>query len=71
ELAAQKKRAFMESLVGRDVEAITLTHFDGEHTEALTDNYLKLYVRGKHEPNRRLRSVIATAQHDSLVGLIC
>ena len=42
ELIARKKRAFMESFVGREVEAITLTHFDGERTEALTDNYLKL-----------------------------
>ena len=42
ELAAQKKRAFMQSFVGRELEAITLTHFDGEFTEALTDNYLKL-----------------------------
>ncbi len=42
ELIAKKKRAFMESFVGREVEAITLTHFDGEYTEALTDNYLKL-----------------------------
>ena len=38
----------MESFVGRELEAITLTHFDGEYTEALTDNYLKLRVRGEH-----------------------
>src|SRR5271165_6967596 len=47
ELAAQKKRAFMGSFVGRELEAITLTHFDGEFTEALTDNYLKLRIRGR------------------------
>ena len=61
ELVAQKKRAFMQSFVGREVEAITLTHFDGEFTEALTDNYLKLQVRrtppiqpartGNHSPS--------------------
>ena len=45
ELIARKKREFMESFVGREVEAITLTHFDGEYTEALTDNYLKLRMR--------------------------
>ena len=45
ELIAKKKRAFMESFVGREVEAITLTHFDGEYTEALTDNYLKLRLQ--------------------------
>ncbi len=46
----------MQSFVGREVEAITLTHFDGEYTEALTDNYLKLRVRGRHESNQWLRS---------------
>src|SRR5208283_3333832 len=42
ELAAQKKQAFMQSFIGRELEAITLTHYDGKFTEALTDNYLKL-----------------------------
>ena len=38
------------------LEAITLNlvhhHADGEYTEALTDNYQKLYLKGRHEPNR-------------------
>ena len=71
QLAAEKKRVFMESFVGREVEAITLTHFDGEYTEALTDNYLKLRLCGKHDPNQRLRSAIALAGHDALIGSIC
>jgi threonylcarbamoyladenosine tRNA methylthiotransferase MtaB len=71
ELAAKKKHEFMQSFVGREVEAITLTHFDGECTEGLTDNYLKLRVRGKHEANRRMRYAIATTQQDALVGLAC
>src|SRR5271165_5474817 len=68
ELAAQKKRAFMQSFVGRELEAITLTHFDGEFTEALTDNYLKLNVRGKHKPNTLLRSRIDAVESDTLLG---
>ena len=68
ELAAQKKRAFMESFVGREVEAITLTHYDGEFTEALTDNYLKLRVRGQHEANQQNRVAIEAVQHDALLG---
>ena len=71
ELAAQKKRAFLESFIGREVEAITLTHFDGTYSEALTDNYLKLYVRGRHQPNQRLQAAIATAQQDALIGSPC
>ena len=68
ELAAQKKRAFMESFVGREVEAITLTHFDGEYTEALTDNYLKLRVRRQHDSNQQARVAIEAIQFDALVG---
>ena len=58
ELAAEKKRAFMESFVGREVEAITLTHFEGEYTEALTDNYLKLRIAGKHHQNQSVRVTV-------------
>jgi threonylcarbamoyladenosine tRNA methylthiotransferase MtaB len=68
ELAMQKKRAFMERFVGGEVEAITLTHFDGECTEALTDNYLKLRVRGKREPNERGRFMVTSVSGESLVS---
>ncbi len=71
ELAAQKKRAFMKSFVGRELEAITLTRFDGEYTEALTDNYLKLLVRGKHNANQRMWIVGEALRHDALVGSRC
>ena len=66
ELAAQKKRGFMESFVGREVEAITLTHFDGEYTEALTDNYLKLRLRGPHAPNQSIRRTVDDVGADAL-----
>ena len=56
ELASEKKLAFMRGFVGRNLEAITLNVIGsdsaGEFTEALTDNYLKLRLRGRHEPNR-------------------
>jgi threonylcarbamoyladenosine tRNA methylthiotransferase MtaB len=56
ELAAEKKLAFMRTFVGTTLEAITLNVIggasDGEFTEALTDNYLKLRLRGRHHPNR-------------------
>ncbi len=68
ELAAAKKRTFMESFVGREVEAITLTHFDGELTEALTDNYLKLLIYGKRNSNELVRLPITGARADALVA---
>jgi threonylcarbamoyladenosine tRNA methylthiotransferase MtaB len=70
ELAARKKREFMQSFVGRELDAITLTHYDGEYTEALTDNYLKLRLCGKHEANRWVRGVIEAVHSDALVGLV-
>jgi threonylcarbamoyladenosine tRNA methylthiotransferase MtaB len=52
EIASAKKRAFMRSLVGTTVEAITLHSGGAEGTEALTENYLKVKVSGQHEANR-------------------
>ena len=71
ELAAHKKQAFMESFVGRKVEAITLTHFDGEYTEGLTDNYLKVRVRGQHKANQRIWLAAEKAREDALVASAC
>ncbi len=69
ELAAEKKQRFMQDFVGRTIDAITLKEFDGTHTEALTDNYLKLVLSGKHEPNRWLRAVVERVEVDTLVGV--
>ncbi|MGZ4875034.1 MAG: tRNA (N(6)-L-threonylcarbamoyladenosine(37)-C(2))-methylthiotransferase MtaB, partial [Candidatus Angelobacter sp.] len=44
ELIAKKKQEFMQSFVGRKLDAITLTYFNGEATQALTDNYLKMRI---------------------------
>ena len=52
ELASQKKAAFMGSLVGTAVEAITLQSGGAEFTEALTENYLKIRIPGHYEANR-------------------
>ncbi len=86
DLATEKKHAFMQSFVGKKLEAITLGSsnatslpesssilssrseaadslanrsgagegpaFPTPFTEALTDNYQKLYLKGLHAPNR-------------------
>ncbi len=67
-LASEKKNAFMQSFVGRELEAITLTHFDGDYTEALTDNYLKLLVPGRHEANQWMRVVVEKVKNDALLS---
>jgi threonylcarbamoyladenosine tRNA methylthiotransferase MtaB len=74
DLAADKKLAFMNSFIGKPLEAITLNviHDKGreEFTEALTDNYLKLYIRGTHEPNRWIIAPITGVEADTLMSRI-
>jgi threonylcarbamoyladenosine tRNA methylthiotransferase MtaB len=72
ELASEKKLAFMRSFVSQTLEAITLNVIgngaDGEFTEALTDNYLKLRLRGRHEPNCWALVSIGNVVDGALVG---
>lgn len=70
ELAAEKKLAFMRGLVGRKIEAITLRASAGDDstTEALTDNYLKLRLAGRHEANRWLWTQVEDVVDGALTG---
>jgi threonylcarbamoyladenosine tRNA methylthiotransferase MtaB len=72
EMAAAKKLAFMRSFIGKTLEAITLNVIgndaDGEFTEALTDNYLKLRLRGRQVPNRWTRASIGDVVDGALVA---
>jgi threonylcarbamoyladenosine tRNA methylthiotransferase MtaB len=72
ELAAAKKLAFMQGFAGKTLEAITLSVIgsgpDGEFTEALTDNYLKLRLCGRHDANRWTRASIENVVDGVLVG---
>jgi threonylcarbamoyladenosine tRNA methylthiotransferase MtaB len=85
ELAAMKKLAFMGSFVGKTVEAITLNSpqfvipsaiegsavsADARLTETLTDNYLKLRLNGKHEPNRWVQAIVEDVRDGMLIGRI-
>ena len=69
EVAAEKKRAFLESFVGKTISAITLNVFDGEHTECLTDNYLPLWLAGKHPTNRWVNVLVKSVTPDGLLGI--
>ena len=69
ELASQKKLEFMRGFVGRAVQAITLDVFDGAFTEALTDNYLKLRLNGRHEPNRWVKARVERVE-EALIGRV-
>ncbi len=72
DLAAAKKEAFMQSFVGDSLDAITLSAVHcgpgGEFTEALTDNYQKLFLKGRHEANRWITVQIEEVRNGALVG---
>ncbi len=68
ELAAAKKRAFARSLIGTSAQAITLHSKNGEFREALTDNYLKVKLRGETEANRWCEVRVEQVEGEILVG---
>ena len=74
EMASEKKLSFMRSFIGETVEAITLnvtgSDEDGEFTEALTDNYLKLRLRGSHAPNRWQEVAVQKVAVGCLLGFL-
>jgi threonylcarbamoyladenosine tRNA methylthiotransferase MtaB len=82
DIAAEKKLAFMKSFIGKTVEAITLqTSKDlmaseadvscvPRYMESLTDNYLKLRLRGGYEENRWVNIRIESVESGTLVGTL-
>ena len=70
EIISEKKVAFMRAQTGSTVEAITLSACSDTFTEALTDNYLKMKIPGRWQPNQWVKARIERAQEDSLDGLV-
>jgi len=68
ELAARKKHEFQQTFIGRELQAITLTYFNGSHTECLTDNYQKLWVEGRHEANQWVTAAVEGIDGEALLG---
>ena len=72
DLAAEKKQAFMRGFLGERLEAITLgaafEEGEGTWTRALTDNYLKLRLKGRHESNHWLEARVDAVAGEELVG---
>jgi threonylcarbamoyladenosine tRNA methylthiotransferase MtaB len=67
-LAAQKNLAFRKKFVGEALEVITLQAGDADSTEALSDNYVKVRLAGKHAPNHWIRAVVNSIDEDGLVA---
>ena len=70
ELAAEKNLAFRRQMVGRTIPAITLSVQNADATEALTDNYLKLRLAGKHAANRWVDVRVDGVTVDGVEGFV-
>src|SRR5208282_1683178 len=68
EIASKKKAAFMRSLVGTVVEAITLQSGGAQFTEALTENYVKMKISGHHAANRWIDMNVEGVDGEMLLG---
>ncbi|MFL6299378.1 MAG: tRNA (N(6)-L-threonylcarbamoyladenosine(37)-C(2))-methylthiotransferase MtaB [Terriglobales bacterium] len=68
ELSAEKNFEFRKAFLGKTISAITLHRSDHSYTEALTDNFLKLQLEGKHEPNEWVQANVANISGDGLIG---
>lgn len=70
ELAAQKKGEFMRSFIGRQLPAITLSAANQESTEALTDNYLKVRLAGRHGANQWVGAQVQEVRAEELLATV-
>jgi len=67
-LAAEKNLGFRRSFLGRAIEAITLPRRESEVTEALSDNYLKVEIKGEHEANQWIRVRVESLTEHGVSG---
>src|SRR5262249_25126935 len=71
ELAAEKNRDFRRQFVNSSLRAITLSDHNSNSTQALTDNYIKLRIRGMHPANQWREVAIESLTDEGLEGQIC
>jgi threonylcarbamoyladenosine tRNA methylthiotransferase MtaB len=69
-LGRQKNQLFMQSFIGRNLQAITLRNGDQEcgSTEAVTDNFLKVKLSSKQEPNQWMNVRVEGFEQETLIG---
>ena len=69
DLAAKKNLAFRQRFIERTLEAITLQASGDGWTEALSDNYLKVRLAGRHEANQILKIDVREIGDEDLVAV--
>ena len=68
EIGARKNLEFRKRFRGRILDAITLHASDQRFTEALSDNYLKIKVEGRHSGNTWIKVQINEVGGEDLIG---
>jgi threonylcarbamoyladenosine tRNA methylthiotransferase MtaB len=69
ELAAEKNLAFRRSFVGQILEVITLQAGGNDWTEALSDNFLKVRLAGRHKANEWTKAEIEGVGDENLMAV--
>jgi threonylcarbamoyladenosine tRNA methylthiotransferase MtaB len=69
ELAAEKNLLFQKRFVGQSLDVITLQRSDQDTTEALSDNYLKVKIAGRHKSNNWMKVQIKGLDHENLLAV--
>ena len=69
ELAAEKNLEFRRKFLGKTLEVITLQQGNNDWTEALSDNYLKVRLAGRHEANQILIAEVAEVRNEEVVAV--
>ena len=70
ELGTQKNLEFRNSFLGKTLDAITLRREDGDFTEALSDNYLKVKIAGAYTANKWMKVEVRESGVDHLVAAV-
>ena len=63
-----KSETFRKRLVGANLSVVTLAGGDSTCTEALSDNFVKISLAGRHDPNRLLAARIDDLTANGLAG---
>jgi len=70
ELARQKSAAFRASQAGNALRALTLHTGGGDWTDALTGNYLKLRIAGRHAANEWCEAFVTRDPEECLEAVV-
>jgi threonylcarbamoyladenosine tRNA methylthiotransferase MtaB len=69
ELAAEKNLEFRRTFIGQTLDVITLQTGNEGSTEALSSNFLKISLAGRHAPNTWMKAEIEGVGDENLLAV--